>query len=285
MTMAWVLQAVGGGESIGVYIKDVKGGNKTFVKIMVLSTVVVGLMYVLGAAAVGMIVPAETLAGNFSNGIFDVFQLLGSHFNIPSGVLVRLVGVILLLGNLGSLALWTAAPVKIFFSEIPEGVFGKWLVKTNDEGNPTNALVAQGIVVSILLIIPALGIGNMDSFLEMLIDMTTATSLLPVLFLIAAYIGLRWKKDDMKRDFKFGNRTFGIIAGVFLMAVFVFVFFMSTVPEPTLMMQAINGTLPEGAANPFGSLIYNVLGIVIFVGFAWVCWARYEKKQKAEKTK
>ncbi|MBS6194553.1 MAG: amino acid permease [Clostridiales bacterium] len=285
MTMAWVLQAVGGGESIGVYIKDVKGGNKTFVKIMVLSTVVVGLMYVLGAAAVGMIVPAETLAGNFSNGIFDVFQLLGSHFNIPSGVMVRLVGVILLLGNLGSLALWTAAPVKIFFSEIPEGVFGKWLVKTNDEGNPTNALVAQGVVVSILLIIPALGIGNMDSFLEMLINMTAATSLLPVLFLIAAYIGLRWKKDDMKRDFKFGNRTFGIIAGIFLMAVFVFVFFMSTVPEPTLMMQAINGTLPEGTANPFGSLIYNVLGIVIFVGFAWVCWARYEKKQKANKTK
>ncbi len=24
MTMAWILQAVGGGESIGVYIKDVK---------------------------------------------------------------------------------------------------------------------------------------------------------------------------------------------------------------------------------------------------------------------
>lgn len=280
MTMAWVLQAVGGGESIGDYIKDVKGGNKTFVKVMILSTVVVGLMYVLGAVAVGLIVPQEVLSGNFSNGIFDVFQILAAHFGIPNGVIVRLVGVILLLGNLGSLALWTAAPVKVFFSEIPEGVFGKWLVKTNEEGNPTNALFVQGIVVTVLLVIPALGIGNMDSFLEMLINMTAATSLLPVLFLIAAYIGLRWKKDDMKRDFRFGNRGFGIFVGIFLMIVFLFVFFMSTVPEPTLIKQAINGTLPEGVANPIGTLVYNVLGVVIFVGIAWICWARYERKNK-----
>lgn len=273
MTMAWVLQAVGGGESIGVYIKDVKGGNKTFVKVMILSTVVVGLMYVLGAVAVGLIVPQEVLSGNFSNGIFDVFQILAAHFGIPNGV-------ILLLGNLGSLALWTAAPVKVFFSEIPEGVFGKWLVKTNEEGNPTNALFVQGIVVTVLLVILALGIGNMDSFLEMLINMTAATSLLPVLFLIAAYIGLRWKKDDMKRDFRFGNRGFGIFVGIFLMIVFLFVFFMSTVPEPTLIKQAINGTLPEGVANPIGTLVYNVLGVVIFVGIAWICWARYERKNK-----
>lgn len=283
MTMAWVLQAVGGGESIGVYIKDVKGGNKTFVKVMILSTVVVGVMYVLGAVAVGLVVPKEVLAGNFSNGIFDIFKILAGRFGVPDGVIVRLVGLILFLGSLGSLALWTAAPVKVFFSEIPEGVFGKWLVKTNEEGNPTNALFVQGIIVTVLLVIPALGIGNMDSFLETLINMTAATSLLPVLFLIAAYIGLRWKKDSMKRDFKFGSRGFGLFAGIVLMVVFVFIFFMSTVPEPTLIKQAIDGTLPAGTANPIGTLAYNVLGVVIFVGLAWGLWVRYEKKQKAGK--
>ena len=71
-------------------------------------------------------------------------------------MMVRLVGIILFVGSLGSLALWTAAPVKVFFSEIPDGVFGKWLVKTNEEGNPTNALLVQGIIVTILVAIPAL---------------------------------------------------------------------------------------------------------------------------------
>ena len=67
--------------------------------------------------------------------------------------------------------------------------------ETNEEGNPTNALLVQGIIVTILVAIPALGIGNMDSFLETLINMTASTSLVPVLFLLIAYIGLRWKKQ------------------------------------------------------------------------------------------
>lgn len=280
MTMAWILQAVGGGESIGVYIKDVKGGNKTFVKTMIGATLIVGLMYILGAIAVGLVVPEAVLKGNYSNGIFDIFKILGTHFHIPGGVMSRLVGVILFLGSLGSLALWTAAPVKVFFSEIPEGVFGKWLVKTNDEGNPTNALMVQGIIVTVLLIIPALGIGDMNSFLETLINMTASTSLLPVLFLLIAYIGLRLKKDDMPRDFRFGNRTFGLIAGIVLLLVFIFVFFMSTVPDPKLIVAELHGTLPKGTASPIGMLIYNVLGLIIFMGFAWIFWARYEKKQK-----
>ena len=237
-------------------------------------------MYVLGAVAVGFVVPTEVLKGNFSNGIFDIFKILGTHFHIPNGVMVRLVGLILFIGSLGSLALWTAAPVKVFFSEIPEGVFGKWLVKTNEEGNPTNALIVQGVIVTMLLIIPALGIGNMDSFLSTLINMTASTSLLPVLFLLIAYIGLRLKKDSMPRSFKFGSRQFGIFAGVALLVLFVFVFFMSTVPDPQLIMAEINGTLPVGEASPIGMLIYNIAGLVIFMGFAWICWVRYERKAK-----
>ena len=285
MTMAWILQAVGGGESIGVYFKDVKGGNKTFVKTMIGATIIVGIMYILGAIAVGLVVPQSTLNGNFANGIFDIFKILGSNFNIPAEVTVRLVGLILFIGNLGSLALWTAAPVKVFFSEIPAGVFGKWLVKTNDEGNPTNALIVQGVIVTILLIIPALGIGNMDSFLETLINMTASTSLLPVLFLLLAYIGLRLKKDDLPRSFRFGSRSFGIFAGVALLILFLFIFFMSIVPEPRLIMQELQGTLSKDQASPIGILLYNLLGLIIFMGFALVCWHRYEKKQAKENKK
>lgn len=284
MTMAWILQAVGGGESIGVYIKDTKGGNKTFVRTMIMSTLFVGLMYVLGAIAVGFVVPRSVLSNNFSNGIFDIFKILGNYFNIPGGVMVRLVGLILFVGSLGSLALWTAAPVKVFFSEIPEDVFGKWLVKTNDEGNPTHALVVQGIIVTILMIIPAIGIGDLNSFLQTLINMTAATSLLPVLFILIAYIALRWKKDDMPRSFRFGNRTFGIIAGVFLLCVFLFVFFMSTVPDPHLIAQELAGQLPKDVASPIGTLFYNILGVVVFMGIALIFWARYEKRSKRHQT-
>ena len=278
MVLAWVLQAVGGSESIGVYIKDVKGGNKAFIKTMLFSTLLVGALYALGAAAVGIIVPAETLHGNFSNGLFDSFRILGSHYGIGN-IITNIVGFIMLLASLGSLVLWTAAPVKVLFSEIPEGIFGKWVAKTDGEGNPVNALYLQAIIVTILLIIPALGIGSVDTLLEILINMTASTSLIPVLFFLVGYIVLRTKKEtSVKRSFKVGSRSFGIGIGVLLLVLFTFVFVISSVPSPSDIMAYLNGTLAEGSANPIFVLVYNVLGLVIFLGFALICWKKYENK-------
>lgn len=277
MVLAWVLQAVGGAESIGVYVKDVKGGNKAFIKTMLFSTVLVGALYALGAAAVGIVVPEETLFGNFSNGLFDSFLILGSHYGIGN-IITNIVGFIMLLASLGSLVLWTAAPVKVLFSEIPEGIFGSWVAKTNNEGNPVNALYLQAVIVTILLIIPALGIGSVDSLLEMLINMTASTSLIPVLFFLVGYIVLRAKKEHIERSFKVGSKSLGITLGVLLLILFSFVFIISSIPSPADLSAYFNGTLEEGATNPLFVLLYNVIGLVVFLGFAQICWNRYEKK-------
>ena len=277
MVLAWVLQAVGGAESIGVYIKDVKGGNKVFIRTMLISTMVIGGLYALGAVAVGLIVPSETLSGNFSNGLFDAFAILGGHYGIGN-IITNLVGFIMLLASFGSLVLWTAAPVKVLFSEIPEGIFGKWVAKTDDKGNPNNALYLQAIIVTVLLIIPALGIGSVDNLLEMLINMTASTSLIPVLFFLVGYIVLRAKKDDMVRTFKVGSRSFGIGIGVLLLALFAFVFVISSIPEPAAFTAYFAGEAGAGATNPLFVLLYNVIGLVVFLGFAEICWRRYEKR-------
>lgn len=277
MVLAWVLQAVGGAESIGVYIKDVKGGNKTFIRTMLISTIIVGGLYALGAVSVGLIVPAETLSGNFSNGLFDAFKILGAHYGLGN-IVTNIVGFIMLLASLGSLVLWTAAPVKVLFSEIPEGIFGSWVSKTDNNGNPVNALYLQAIIVTILLIIPALGIGSIDNLLEMLINMTASTSLIPVLFFLVGYIVLRAKKDDMERSFKVGSRGLGISLGVLLLVLFTFVFIISSIPSPDTFAAYFNGTLEAGATNPVFVLLYNVLGLVVFLGFAEICWRKYEKK-------
>nr|WP_286168561.1 amino acid permease [Roseburia sp. 1XD42-34] len=279
-TLAWILQAVGGAEAIGVYVKDIKGGNKTFIRTIIISAFSIGIMYALGSVAVGLIMPAEALQDNYSDALFEAFVILGSYFGIGDGI-TRFVGLIMLLSAVGSLVIWTAAPVKILFSEIPEGIFGKWVAKTNHEGNPTNALTLQAVVVTILLIIPALGIGSVNSLLKTLINMTAATSLIPVLFLLIAYIMFRVKKDDLPRTFKVGKRTTGIVMGIMLLVFFLFAFFVSTFPSPAALIDYFaTGVVAEGAMNPLFSLIYNVLGIVIFIGFAFICYKRYERKEK-----
>ena len=278
-TMAWILQAVGGAESIGVYIKDVKGGNKSFVKTMVFASVFIGAIYALGCIAVGMIVPESVLSNNYSNGLFDAVSILGSHFGINYGI-GNIVGLIMLLSGLGSLVLWTAAPAKVLFSEIPKGIFGEMISKTDKNGTPVNALWIQAIVVTILLIIPACGIGRIDSFLQTLINMTAATSLIPVLFFIIAYIVLRLKKDNMPRSFKMvNNRKVGIAVGIMLLILFLFTFFVAILPNPASIIDVLSGVpVPDGEANPLIVLGYNIGGVIIFLGFALYKWGKIYKK-------
>lgn len=287
MTMAWILQAVGGAESVGVYIKDIKGGNKTFVRTMLISTLAIGFIYALGCVAVGLIVPQKVLHGNYSDGLFVAFTLLSQKIGIPSNIMMHIVGLIMLLTALGSLVIWTAAPVKVLFSEIPEGIFGKWIAYKDKNNNPVHALLIQAIVVTILLIIPALGIGSVNNLLQTLINMTAATSLIPVLFLLIAYIALRLHKDDIKRSFRMGNRTIGIIIGCTILALFVTAFVISTFPSPKVLITYLEtGKVAAGATNPLFTLIYNVAGIVIFMGFADICYHHYlhKKNNQIEKT-
>ena len=78
--------------------------------------------------------------------------------------------------------------------------------------------------------IPGIGIGSLESFLETVINMTAATYLIPILFLLIAYIVLRLKKNNIERDFKMGNRGFGIFMGILLFLILIFVIFMSIFP-------------------------------------------------------
>ncbi|MFD3261663.1 amino acid permease [Paenibacillus lentus] len=276
-TFAWILMAVGGAESIGVYIKNVEGGNRVFVRTMIWASLFIGVIYSLGCIAVGLIVPSEMLQNNYSTGLFDAFIILGQVYGFAEYA-PYIVGLVMLLATLGSIVLWTAAPVKVLFSEIPKQIFGEKVSKTDENGNPVNALLLQAVIVTILLLIPGMGIGSIDTFLRILINMTAATSLLPVLFFIIAYIALRYKKDDMPRSFKLGSRNTGLAIGVMLLALFIVAFVIASIPEPALLMNYFAGKpLPDGEANPVFTLLYNVLGVVVFMGFAWICWNRYEK--------
>ncbi|BAK80708.1 amino acid permease [Candidatus Arthromitus sp. SFB-rat-Yit] len=279
MVMAWILQSLGGSESTGVYVKDTKGGIKSFIKTIITAVILVGGIYTLACVAIGLVVPREVLENNYSNGIFNVFSILGGHFGISNIIMNRFIGLILLLSNLGSLVIWTSVPVKALFSEIPEGVFGTWVAKTDELGTPYNALKAQAIIVTILLLIPGIGIGSLESFLETVINMTAATYLIPILFLLIAYIVLRLKKNNIDREFKMGNRGFGIFMGIILFFILIFVIFMSIFPEPSLIIDAMNGIIPDGEGNPILICAYKVLGLFIFIWFALICWGRHSKNK------
>lgn len=280
-TFAWILQAVGGAESVGVYIKDLKGGSTVFVKTIIFSAFFVGIIYVLGCIAVGMTIPASALEGNYSDAIYVAFNILGDRLSLPFG-LTNIVGLILFLSSAGSVVLWASAPVKIFFSECPKGILPKKITEIDSNGTPVRALYLQAAVVTVLLLIPGLNIGEIDVFLKFLINMTASTALLPVLFFVVAYINLRVNHEDMPRSFRLSKSPIiGIACGVILLILFSITFFISIIPEPSIILAALRGeTLGDGVVHPLFSILYQVGGVILFLGFAWILWSKYEKKQK-----
>ena len=52
-----------------------------------------------------------------------------------------------------------------------------------------------------------------------------------------------------------------------------------------LIAEEIGGTFTKRNMSPIGTLLYNVLGVVIFMGVAWIYWDRYEKRERLAKAK
>ena len=99
---------------------------------------------------------------------------------------------------------------RIFFSEIPKGIFGGKLVELNEDGIPWRAAWLQFAIVVPILVIPALGSGNINDLLGIVINMTAATALLPPLLILLAYFVLRRKYDNVAREFRMGSKSFGL---------------------------------------------------------------------------
>ena len=70
--------------------------------------------------------------------------------------------------------MWTATPVKIFFSEIPAGIFGKKTVELNQNGVPARAAWIQFLIVIPLMIIPMMGSSTVQDLMNTIINMTAA---------------------------------------------------------------------------------------------------------------
>ena len=82
-----------------------------------------------------------------------------------------------------------------------------------------------------------------------------------------AYLNLRLKLDHLERDFKFGSRMTGIAMVSVLIAIFTVGFLASTFPTGADIMTII---------------FYNVGGIVIFLGYAWWKYSKYERSLTVE---
>ncbi len=211
--------AAGGAETVAAYLNDTKGGQKSFIKVIITAGVLIGGMYALGSLLVNVFVARENLT--YAGGMVEIFTGLGAYFHISEALMGRFVGIILFIAIFGSMMMWTAAPVKIHFSEIPKGIYGQKTTELNAHGVPVRAARWQFLFVFLMLIVNGFGSASVQQMMNTAINLTAGTAMLPPLFIMAAYFVFRWKHDDTPRDFRMGSRKVGMSVVSMLIVIFV----------------------------------------------------------------
>lgn len=279
-TFVWVMMAADGAQGLGVYVNKVEGGQKSFSRAIFISIMFVATIYVFGTLLVSVFAPTGLANGKYTSFALMFYYSLAPIFGTDPATKAAIVtmsnhiiGIIMFIVGTGGLLLWTSAPVKTFFSEIPAGVFGSALTKQNKNGSPYRAAWLQFFIVVPLFLIPAFGSTGLEDFLNSIKTMSGSIGMIPPLIIFIAYFMIRLKHDDLERSFKMGPRWFGLGVSTMIIIVFSFILFMSYFAhDPTV------GWWED--KEMWSMALYQTVGLIIFVLPVYFWYARYDKNQK-----
>ena len=211
--------AVGGCEKISPYVNQMKDPAKGFSKGMIALAVMVAVTAILGTISLGLMIDSNNIPKDLmTNGAYYAFQKLGEYYNLGN-IFVILYAITNMIGQFAVLIISIDAPLRMLLDSgdrnyIPEKLFVK-----NENGAYVNGHKLIFVIVSILIIVPAMGIGSVDELVRWLVKLNAVVMPLRYLWVFVAYIALKKTGDKFEREYYFvKNKTFGIIFGVWCFA-------------------------------------------------------------------
>lgn len=219
-----LLLAVGGCEMVAPYANSMRDKKRGFSKGMITVAMMVMICAVLGTVALGMVVGHEEIPGDFlTNGAYYAFRALGQYyfgstmlFGFPlSNIFVIVYGAAYAVSQFAILMIVIDAPLRTLLRKENKEFLPKVLFKQNARGIYVNGYKLVVTIVSILIILPALGIGNVDEVVEWLIKLVSVCVPLCSLPVFISYIPMKKNKEKFPSEYQFvKNKKLGVFFGV-----------------------------------------------------------------------
>lgn len=231
-TLAMLVFAVGGAEKMSPYVNNMKDTKKGFAKGMIALAIMVAATAFLGSFAMGMMFDANNIPADLKmNGAYYAFQKLGAYYGVGNTFLV-LYSLANFAAQVSALIFSIDAPLKVLLADTDDRYVPKALTKTNKHGAPINGYKLTAVLVSILIIVPALGMGDTNSLYNWLLDLNAAVMPLRYLWVFLAYIALTKMSHKFDSSYKFiKNRLVARIFGIWCFAFTAFACFMGMFPK------------------------------------------------------
>lgn len=272
-TISMLVFAVGGAEKISPYVNQTKNPAKEFPRGMFLLAGMVGICAVLGSIAMGMIFSSGNLPNDLmANGAYAAFQILGQHFGVGNFLMIVYAltnGV----GQIAALAFSIDAPLRILLADADPEFVSAWLRKKTNKGTLKNGYTLTGILVSIIILLPLLGIGDMNELVKWLTNLNSVVMPMRYLWVFFAFIMLNRAVKHFQSEYKFiKQKRLAMIAGAWC--------FLFT------LIACVLGMVPklDYAANPSAwwfQLASNILTpiVLILLGMLLPFIARREQRK------
>ena len=258
-----------GMEMGGIHVTDMENPAKNYPKAIFIGAAVTVLIFVLGTFALGVIIPQKDI--NLTQSLLIGFDKYFAY--LKASWLSPVIAVALAFGVLASVLTWVSGPSKGIFAVGKAGYLPPFFQKSNENGVQRNILLVQGAIVTVLGLLFVV-MPSVQSFYQILSQLTVVLYLIMYLIMFAAAIKLRYNMKDYPRPYRIGkggNGMMWIVSGVgFCGSLLAFV--LSFIP-------------PGQIATGSNTVWYLVLaiGCIVVVGIPFIIYAN-RKESWVDKT-
>lgn len=195
-----------GMEMGGIHVKDIENPSKNYPKAVFIGSAITVLIFVLGTFALGIIIPEKDI--NLTQSLLEGFD---SYFQyIRMSWLSPIIAVALAFGVLAGVLTWVAGPSKGLFAVGKAGYLPPFFQKTNKIGVQKNILFVQGLAVTLLSLLFVV-MPSVQSFYQILSQLTVVLYLIMYMLMFSAAIYLRYNMKKAERPFRIGNKGNGLM--------------------------------------------------------------------------
>ena len=195
-----------GMEMMGIHVMEVDNPKRNYPRAIIIGSLVTVCIFILGTFSLGIIVPAKdiSLTQTLLIGFDSYFKFVKLSWMGP------IIAIALVFGVLAGVLTWVAGPSKGIFTVGRAGYLPPFFQKTNKQGVQRNILMVQGVIVTILgmlfVVMP-----SVQSFYQILSQLTVLLYLIMYMLMFASAIRLRYKLPQLERPFRLGAKGNGLM--------------------------------------------------------------------------
>jgi amino acid transporter len=186
-TLATIALAFAGLELGPILGGEIRDPRRSIPRATLASCIVITAIYICGTAALLVALPSSMI--DVIAGIPQALAAIGERIGLPR--FGTLTAALVALGTIGGLSAWVSGTARLPFVVGVDRYLPQALARVHPKhGTPHVALLIQGVMTTLILLVAMSGASIHEAFV-ILVDMTVVTSLLPMLYIMAALPILR----------------------------------------------------------------------------------------------